>query len=209
MSRRADALLRLCSAKERNALDAERQEGMAGRFRALEKRTAWTDRVAVSEGLFVTPAAIAARLAALCDLAPGMRVLEPSAGSGRLLDALADTGLDLDVTAAELCPRLCRELFEKYPSAHLRAGDFLAMDFPHKFDRVVMNPPFRRGTDCAHIKRALTLLRPGGVLVSLCYAGAQQARELRPLASHWERLPAGSFKSEGTAADVMLLRVDA
>lgn len=207
MTRHGDALLRLRSHQERNALDSERHDRMRGRFDALANRGNPRERVAVSEGLFITPPEIARRIVEMAHIQAGARLLEPSAGTGRILDAVQALGVPVDVTAAELCPRLCRHLFESYPGTRLRAGDFLSLTFPAPFDVVVMNPPFRRGTDVQHITRALEWLKPGGVLVSLCYDGAAQAKHLRPIADHWETLPARSFKSEGTSAGVVLLSI--
>jgi 16S rRNA G1207 methylase RsmC len=77
------------------------------------------------------------------------------------------------------------------------------------FDCVVMNPPFRRGLDVQHVTHARQFLKPGGLLISLCYNGMVQAKGLRPIASTWEVLPSGSFKSEGTAAETVLLTLSA
>jgi hypothetical protein len=52
---------------------------------------------------------------------------------------------------------------------------------------------------------ARQLLKPGGLLISLCYNGTAQNRELRPIATTWEVLPSGSFNSEGTSAETVLL----
>lgn len=205
MPRHSDALLRLCSLKERNALDAERREAMRGRFAALAKQP--TPTIAVSEGLFITPTAWADRMVQEASLEDGMTICEPSAGTGRILDAIAATGLQLAVTACEICTTLCKHLFDKYQTATLRQGDFLSMTFSQQFDRIIMNPPFRRGTDVKHINHALRWLKPGGKLVSLCYNGEAQRKHLRPIAATWEALPAHSFKESGTLADVCMMTV--
>ena len=205
MSRHGDALLRLRSHQERNALAGERHDAMRGRFNALAGRGSAEDLVAVADGLFITPPAIAARMAGLLDLQEGDRLLEPSAGTGHLIDAAQAACPGLKITAAEQCPRLCRHLFERYPGVSLRTGDVLGMTFPAPFDAVLMNPPFRRGTDVQHILHARSLLRPGGRLVSLCYNGVAQQRRLQPIVTTWERLPPGSFRTAGTEADVILL----
>lgn len=203
MSRRSDAMLRLMGAKERNELDAERRAGMSPRFRSLVNRGAPSDHVAVADGLFITPPEIAARMVALAQIPNGATVLEPSAGTGRLIDAINDAAPSAHVVAVEQCPRLCRHLFEKYQTVTLKAGDFMDIQ-PGQFDRIVMNPPFRRGTDVRHILHARSMLKPGGKLVSLCYDGAAQNKHLRPLAATWERLPDRSFAAEGTNAGVVL-----
>jgi hypothetical protein len=50
----------------------------------------------------------------------------------------------------------------------------------------------------------MELLTDDGLIVSLCFDGVRQNRELRPIASSWEVLPAGSFKEAGTMASVVL-----
>jgi 16S rRNA G1207 methylase RsmC len=92
--------------------------------------------------------------------------------------------------------------------ARLIARDFLEVtpeDAGGPFDAVCMNPPFKQGTDVKHIRHALGMLKPGGLLVSLCYDGEKQNRVLKPIADTWEILPSGSFKSSGTMASVILL----
>lgn len=211
MTRRGDARLRLLSLHERTALTAERMAGQRGRFAALASRheDGTAPQAVAAFNLFPTPAALARRLVDLAGIEAGQRVLEPSAGTGRLLDALP---AGCAVTAVELVPALQGHLFNTYPAARLIAGDFLQRtveDLGGPFDRVVMNPPFHRGADVAHILHARAMLAPGGCLVSLCYAGTAQARHLQPLAETWEELPAGSFACEGTRADVILLTLRA
>ena len=91
--------------------------------------------------------------------------------------------------------------------ATLRQGDFLADASAGLglFDGVIMNPPFKQWRDIKHIKHALAFVRPGGRLVALCANGPRQREHLRPLADHWEELPAGTFKNEGTGVNVALL----
>ena len=63
------------------------------------------------------------------------------------------------------------------------------------FDAIVMNPPFKMGTDIKHIRHALTFLEPGGRLLSLCANGPKQRAALKAEASEWIDLPAGSFSN--------------
>ena len=157
--------------------------------------------------LFQTPEPIADRMSALLagSLWPDSVVLEPSAGLGRIYHALRKVHGG-PVVLAEQSADCCRELYaltENDNAATLKQGDFLDMDI--KADAVIMNPPFKMGRDIKHIKHAFEMLKPGGLLVSLCYNGVRQNKKLKPLATTWEVLPAGSFKSEGTAAEVALL----
>lgn len=183
-------------------------------FARLSGETAPSQVIQVDQ-LFPTPPALAARMAALIPHAEGilpLRILEPSAGTGRLLDAIADLGRPFDVVAVEVSQALAPHLFGKYPSARLFVRDFLACtaeDLGGPFDCVLMNPPFRRGTDIRHILHAQKLTKPGGLVVSLCYDGVEQNRHLRPICKTWEVLPPNSFASEGTGAGCVLCTLSA
>jgi 16S rRNA G1207 methylase RsmC len=159
--------------------------------------------------LFQTPEAIADRMTALLlpSLSAGSTVLEPSAGLGRIYTALRRAGHAGPVVLAENSPDCCRELYTLTDGDNvtLKQGDFLEMDITA--DAVIMNPPFKMGRDMKHIKHALSCLKPGGLLVSLCYNGVKQNKQLKPMADTWEVLPAGSFKAEGTRAEIALLTI--
>ena len=77
------------------------------------------------------------------------------------------------------------------------------------FDRIVMNPPFAHGDDIRHIRHALGFLRPGGRLVAICADGPRQQERLRPIASRWLPLPAGTFADQGTDVRTVMLAIDA
>ena len=40
-----------------------------------------------------------------------------------------------------------------------------------RYDRIVMNPPFERGQDAEHVRRAYSFLKPGGILVAIVSTG--------------------------------------
>jgi len=156
-------------------------------------------------GFFPTPPDLASRLVEQSDVHPEHRILEPSAGLGRLYLAGIDAAPLASWVLVEQSPDCCRELYGMAQTAQIKQGDFLERDDLGKFGAVIMNPPFKQGRDIKHIKRALGTLEPGGTLISLCYNGARQNKQLRPLADTWEVLPEGSFKDQGTAASVVLL----
>ena len=98
-----------------------------------------------------------------------MTVLEPSAGTGALLEAL---GTHAGVTVVEISHQLAEALRTRYPLCDVRCADFLALgDELGPFDRIVMNPPFERGADIEHIRHAYAKLNPGGRLVAICANG--------------------------------------
>jgi predicted RNA methylase len=112
---------------------------------------------------FPTPTPVVDRLLALAGLEPSMRLLEPSAGSGAIAGAARTAGAAVD----------CIERDTAYAGVLVEAGhsvrvaDFLAVPAEPVYDRVVMNPPFTRGTDMAHVEHALRFLKPDGLLVSV------------------------------------------
>ena len=170
--------------------------------------------------LFPTPPDLAARMVDLAGLAVGMRVLEPSAGTGRLLEALPGIvpfgqvrQTALQVVAVEVNAALAARLACSGLAGTVRCADFLQCGADAGdlglFDVVLMNPPFAQGADIAHITHALTMLKPGGRLVALCANGPRQSASLRPMVEarggEWEDLPADTFKEEGTGVRVALI----
>lgn len=171
--------------------------------------------------LFPTPAALAARVIDAAEIQIGMRVLEPSAGTGNLLAALPGVmpfgekrQSALNVVAVELNRTLAEGLARSGLAAEVRCADFLACgDELGLFDRVVMNPPFVRGADIAHIRHALRFLRPGGRLVAICANGPRQREALLAVVEDsggtWEALPEGAFEQAGTNVRTALLTIEA
>lgn len=154
------------------------------------------------------------------------RTLEPSAGEGDLFAPLVDWHGMPDwrpprdeLFLVELDPRRCASLREKGFEQHLYRGDFLSLD-PRNFrafDRILMNPPFERGSDVKHITHALSFLAPGGRLVAIASAGLKfrddkATSALREQIEAWggaiDELPAGSFEHAGTKVSTCLVVVD-
>lgn len=182
-------------------------------------------------GFFPTPAPLARRLVEMAGILPGMRVLEPSAGTGRLVDAILEAKPD-HVVAIERDLPMRHALIAR---ARTPAGvglwvddvdDF--MDYQpryggnggiKRFDRTVMNPPFCRsgkGDHLDHVVHALDLLAPGGVLVSVLPSSITFRRDRR----HTEfraridkhrgeviSLPDRSFAESGTSVNAVALRI--
>lgn len=205
---RARGLLRLRHARECHEAREEDMAHERRRFLALAD-PASAPRAIVADQLFQTPPALAARLAAL--VPAGTNTLEPSAGLGRIYRALRDLD-DRQIVLVEIAPACCGELYrliEGDDATRLVQGDFLSQspEVLGKFGAVVMNPPFRRGTDVKHIEHARRFLSPGGVLVAVCFAGAIQRRKLAPVVDTWEELPPASFRSEGTDAATAIVTI--
>ena len=164
-------------------------------------------RVVSAPQLFPTPAAICEKMIDYLDLFPDCRVLEPSAGTGNIIKALLnrqdfDRG---DLIAVEINHQLVNDIDRSYPEVMTTQRDFLEWEAFEPFDCIVMNPPFKNGDDIKHILHAKDMLAEGGTLVALCANGSRQQKQLMSIADHWEELPQGSFKSEGTNVNTALL----
>lgn len=180
-----------------------------GRFQRLAGDSA-KPRAVSSFNLFQTPELIAARIADLLNVDDSHRVLEPSAGLGRLYRAVRSLSA-CPVVLVEQSPDCCAELYRETEGDHtatLIQDDFLQCD-PDRlgglFDRVIMNPPFKRGTDIKHIEHARELLKPGGLLVAICANGPRQQKRYRDNSELFEVLPSGSFKETGTNVEASIL----
>lgn len=183
-----------------------RFERIAGRH---ENGTA--PRAVVVPQLFQTPPEIAARLVAVLHLKPGARILEPSAGLGRLLDALKPCQPS-EIVAVELAPDCARELFtQDRQGVTIKQRDFLTVTPEESglFDAVVMNPPFHLRADIRHIQHARQFLKPGGILGAVCMNTRHRVEQLKPLAATWEELEAGAFKDSGTNTAAVILTIKA
>jgi len=178
---------------------AEGKEGGTDRerFEAIEKAAKEGVKAVSAPHLFPTPPEVADKVVALAEIEDGCSVLEPSAGTGNLLDALKRSG-DWDrigeAVAVEVSADLARGLSSTFsPSVSVLCKDFLATEFESTFDRVLMNPPFNNGEDIRHIEKAFSLLNPGGRLVAICADGPRQNDTFKCRADSWEPLPSGTF----------------
>ncbi len=185
---------------------------MRPRFDALRARhdNGTAPRAVVAYQLFQTPADIAAQLAAMLNLAPGARVLEPSAGLGRLLDAVTPYDPS-EIVAVENAPQCASELFvQDRKDVTIKQRDFLTLTPADigTFNAVIMNPPFHMRADIRHIQHARTFLKQGGTLAALCMNTRPREEQLKPLAATWEVLPDKAFKAEGTNISACLLTIN-
>jgi SAM-dependent methyltransferase len=164
----------------------------------------------VAPQLFPTPPEIVQQMIYRADLHcyPVLRILEPSAGTGNIIEGLKPW-MNAQTTAIERNLDLVDILRGKFPELHVIGADFLACNGNlGTFDRIVMNPPFENGSDIKHIRHALTMLKPGGRLVALCANGPRQREAFKDMADYWEDLPEGSFKAQGTGVNVALMVID-
>lgn len=145
-------------------------------------------------------------------------VLEPSAGNGALLSALALHGKPACTIACEIDPAN-KDVLTGLASTVI-IGDFLTSDVGNQFNLVLMNPPFAGDTYADHLARAYSLLASSGVLAAIVPAGfttstVARVKELREKLSKNKLCvirpnPEGSFSESGTEVHTLtvLLRKD-
>jgi 16S rRNA G1207 methylase RsmC len=175
-------------------------------------------------GFFPTPGPVSEQLIAVACIEPGNRILEPSAGSGSLIDAVRQSYTGVHVTYCEMNCFLLDLLREKYdgsPDIQFLGRDFLEIDprnREERFDRIIMNPPFEQGQDIDHVLHACQLLTPKGILTAIVSAGAFHRKDkkverfrrvLEKSKAFVQQLPNDSFKSSGTMAQCRLVRLAA
>lgn len=157
---------------------------------------------------FPTPAETAAWMVELSGVRAHETVLEPSAGDGAIIRAIRDAVKTCGVTAVEINPKMASVLEEQHALAKVVCGDFLKMNGTlGLFDVVLMNPPFSKAQDIAHVQHAYAHLKPGGRLVAITAPGwtfrtdakhaAFKAWTYKVGATKYE-LPEGTFKDSGT-----------
>lgn len=104
---------------------------------------------------------VARKMVDLADLGPEHKILEPGAGKGMILKLL--TGFDRHYYC-EINSFFVKRYLSKL-SPNFIVSDFLTCR--EKFDKIIINPPFKDRLYVSHILHAYELLLPGGTLVAL------------------------------------------
>ena len=139
---------------------------------------------------------------------PVWRVLEPSCGDGRILDAVRAHGHR--GFGIEYHPQRATEARAKGHA--VLTANFLEHPPAAEFDAVVMNPPFYGRHYAKHVRHALRFVKPGGVLVAILPATARYdhgelADLVRNERDQWCDLPVASFAEAGTNVPTTMLRI--
>lgn len=174
-------------------------------------------------GQFDTPMSLAHSIVTHAQISPGMKVYEPSAGVGNLIEAIVSaTETSHGIFGHEIDPRrhaacLSRH-YKTFGSGGLGLGDFLDVPSNPVFDRVVMNPPFNSQSDIDHIQHAARFLKRGGRLVSVMSASILFRSNSKAVAFRtWlsliggrlDPLPDDSFTPSGTKVRTVLVTLNA
>lgn len=166
-------------------------------------------------GFFPTPPQTVELLMREAEIGKADVCLEPSAGHGAIAEAMAKIVGQERVTTVELLPENCEILRAK--GFHPFQSNFLHWATDRRFDVIVMNPPFAKQEDLAHVLHAYTFLKPGGRLVSVMSCGMTFRMDRRAIAfrnllndrgGRWEDLPEEAFKASGTMVRTVMVILD-
>lgn len=149
------------------------------------------------------------------------RVLEPSAGRGRLVEAFWKVhGMGDavgEMLAIDIDEQNCEALEALKLCSNVVRGDFIQMvPQPDKLmDIILMNPPFSNTADILHVTHAfMRWLNEGGVLVAIMsphwtFASDAASRAFRALMEEqggkWVKLAKGTFLGEGTGVETVMV----
>lgn len=129
------------------------------------------------------------------------RILEPSCGDGRIMDAIRARGHN--VFGIEY--HAGRAAQARAKGHNVLTANFLEQPVQPEFDIVVMNPPFYGRHYVKHVRHALHFLKPGGTLVSILPATAHY--DHGELDGEWRDLPVASFAEAGTNVPTGMLKM--
>lgn len=133
-------------------------------IREIQATALIPDRVA--HQYYPTPDGLANRVVELARPCVNDRVLEPSAGTGALVDAVKRArATTTDIHCVEISDLFAGVL--KAKGYNVLADDFLGLSTTPDFDVVVMNPPFSGGRWRAHVEKASWFVAQGGRIVAI------------------------------------------
>lgn len=148
---------------------------------------------------YPTPPKLAEIAAAMADVQPHHRILEPSAGTGGIADFLPMQR----TTCVEISKLHCEVLMSK--SHNAICADFMTWTPDRLFERIVMNPPFSGGRAEMHVKHAATMLVQNGILVAILPASMHRKTVLDGWNHEWS--PVYDQEFDGTGVSVAIVKI--
>lgn len=162
---------------------------------------------------FSTPQPLAEWLVSLSDVKPEHAVLEPSAGTGAIINAIHKACPEVSVDAFELMPEN-RQTLEKMKNVSLVGEDF-SKGVPRLYDRIFANPPFSGNQDIRHTRMMYEALVPDGgemcVITSRHWlmASEKECAQFRDwldeVDAETHEIPNGAFDESGTSVATMAI----
>jgi phospholipid N-methyltransferase len=186
----------------------------------------WYNMIDTSEWLdvkrelqfFPTPKAIVDRMIDMIDWKEGMKVLEPSLGTGNIAFNLPNMKFEID------CVEINKEMADKcnmtYPQNsnfyNIINVDFMEFSNDEKYDVIIANPPFTKLQSIKHFNRMKSLLSDNGQLVCIVPAGDIDKNSSLTLRKEFSKfveeecevieLDNGDFKESGTMVKTVIVK---
>jgi len=102
-----------------------------------------------------------------CHLTEPNDILEPSAGSGDLVDEILKIYPHLSFDCIELNKELREQLIKK--GYNVVGEDFFKFKTTKLYDYIIATPTYKDNIDVEHIMHMYNFLKKGGIIVSLTY----------------------------------------
>ena len=162
---------------------------------------------------YATPEALADWLVSLSDVKEGYSVLEPSAGTGAIVDAIHRVCDNVEVDVFELMPENIQALKNK---AGIRiVGEDFTKGVSRVYDRIFANPPFSKNQDIRHVMAMYDALSPNGgemCVITSCHWCASSEKVcvdfkkwLNEVGAETHEIPKGIFSESGTDVATMAI----
>lgn len=168
---------------------------------------------------FPTPTNIVKDMCNLVYWKEGMKVLEPSCGSGQIAFNLPDMKLEID------CIEINKDMADKCNMSYPQNSNFyniMNLDFmefennEYKYDVIIANPPFSKLQSIKHFNKMVELLKENGQLVCVLPMGDYDENSSIKLRQDFtkfikdnnckiEYLNEGDFKESGTMVKTMIV----
>lgn len=143
------------------------------------------------------------------------KVLEPSAGTGSIIDAIHRSCPDVIVDCYELMPEN-KEILAKKDNIRILGDDFTKCDIA-QYDKIIANPPFSKNQDIRHVRRMYECLNPGGVLAAITgphweFGSESECKDFRQwLEDNGGKkfeIEEGTFKESGTGTKTIAIVIN-
>jgi len=164
---------------------------------------------------FATPPDLARKMVELAQIEEYDLILEPSAGQGAIIKAIQQKTNSL-VHYCELM-ELNRSFLSKIPNTVFLKDNFLLLNTPTLFHKIIANPPFSNNQDIKHVLHMWKTLVPGGTIITITsrhweFSNNKQETTFREFIrtnnAKIELLPSNTFKESGTSIETNLIVIN-
>ena len=164
---------------------------------------------------FETPEDIADWMVELANLNMDDEILEPEAGQGAIIKAIARKNPIAVVDCYELMD-INRTFLAKVENANIIGEDFLSAKHVPKYTAIIANPPFSKNQDIDHVRAMWDCLLPGGRIITIMskhwqMSSNKKETEFREWLDKIEAttypIESGGFKSSGTMVEATIVEI--